>query len=307
MNEPNSRREGIEPFQVDLKELRSISTISVKREQELGSILVEARNGRILSANKIREAEHELLVSHLPLVVSKAKAFQKKVPHVEIEDLVQAGNLGLVEAAKRFDPSKGARFSTYASHWIRKFMVEEYQKTRWTIMMPDNIMRRISRKNKLVNGLFYDLGREPTFQELADTVAKDLGLTVREAEAFVQSTIALEEEVLSLDIEVGEEQETRLIDFIVDCSVPAVDQSLEDILRSDALQESLLTLTPREASALERRFGFTFGSGDGEWRSLAQVGRESGVTRERARSIGTKALRKLRHPTRARKLIDHLL
>lgn len=293
-------------FKVYLKDVGTLAMLSAEREKELGYVLIEGRKAPGIPGAKVVEAEQELVVSHLPLVISKAKSYQGRLPQVDIKDLVQAGNIGLLEAARRFDPKKGARFSTYASSWIWKFMVEEYQKTRWIIRMPDRVMRLISWKNKVVDTLFQTNGTEPTFEELTLAIAQEKAITFVEAERLVQTIDALKENVVSLDSEIGEEQDVRLVDLIVDRSVPAVDDSLEDLLRSDDLRECLSSLTERERSALEHRFGFSFGSGDGRSHTLEEVGKEWGVTSERIRQIEAKALRKLRHPTRARRLKDHL-
>ena len=246
-----------------------------------------------------REERDALILAHQGLVVKVAERFMRG-SRVPLEDLVQAGNEGLAHAAYRFDPSKGA-FSTYGWRWIHKFVIEEFQRLNWSIVIPSDMQRAIFRKNRVASVFETEHGRPPSPSELSASVAAD-GMSLHEAEELLGRIQAAEDQVLSLDRDLGEAREYSLLDLYADPDTRQADVLAEEVLLRETSEHVLSTLSSREESVIRLRFGLD----DGRARTLEEIGREIWVTRERVRQIEAKALRKLRHPSRSRAL-RHLL
>ena len=271
-----------DPVRMYLKEIGKVPLLSMDDEIALAE---KMDNGDL-------EAERRLAEANLRLVVSIAKRYVGR--GMLFLDLIQEGNLGLIKAVEKFDYKKGYKFSTYATWWIRQSITRAIADQARTIRIPVHMVETINKLLRVSRQLLQEFGREATHEELS----KELGLSierVREIQKIAQDPV-------SLETPIGEEEDSHLGDFIQDDSAPAPQESATYMLLREQLTDVLDTLTPREARVLKLRFGLD----DGRMRTLEEVGKEFTVTRERIRQIEAKALRKLRHPSRSKKLKDYL-
>ncbi len=264
--------------------------------KEIGKVPLLAANEEIELARRMAEgdgvARRRLAEANLRLVVSIAKRYVGR--GMLFLDLIQEGNLGLIKAVEKFDYTKGYKFSTYATWWIRQAITRAIADQARTIRIPVHMVETI---NKLIRGsrqLVQELGREPHPEE----IAKELNMSIDK----VREIMKIAQEPVSLETPIGEEEDSHLGDFIPDDDAPAPSEAASFMLLKEQLGDVLDTLTTREAMVLRLRFGLE----DGRARTLEEVGREFNVTRERIRQIEAKALRKLRHPSRSKKLKDYL-
>ena len=272
-----------DPVRMYLKEIGKISLLSLDEELELSKKIEEGDE----------EAKKRLAESNLRLVVSIAKRYVGR--NLSFLDLIQEGNIGLMKAVDKFDSSKGYKFSTYATWWIRQAITRAIADQAKTIRVPVHMVETINKLKKVQRQLTLELNREPTEKELA----QKLHITEDKVREIIQISL----DPLSLETPIGEEEDSHLGDFVSDKNnLTPEEYAINEVLK-DEIQEVLLTLTEREEQVLKLRFGLV----DGTCRTLEEVGTIFGVTRERIRQIEAKALRKLRHPSRSKKLKDYLV
>ncbi len=265
-----------------LKEIGKVPLLTAEREAEL--------------AQKIQEgdefAKQQLVEANLRLVVSIAKRYMGR--GLFFLDLIQEGNLGLMKAADKFDFEKGYKFSTYATWWIRQAVTRAIADQARTIRIPVHMVETIHKVQRVSRQILQEKGHDATAEEIAEAINMPL--------EKVRDILKAAQEPVSLETPIGEEEDSHLGDFIPDDEAPAPADAASYTLLKEQLAEVLHTLTPREESVLKLRFGLE----DGRMRTLEEVGREFNITRERIRQIEAKALRKLRHPSRSKKLRDYL-
>ena len=271
-----------DPVRMYLKEIGKVPLLSAEEEIELAK---RTENGD-------EEAKKRLCEANLRLVVSIAKRYVGR--GMLFLDLIQEGNLGLIKAVDKFDYRKGYKFSTYATWWIRQAITRSIADQARTIRIPVHMVETINKLIRVSRQLLQTYGREPT----PDEIAKEMGISVEK----VREIQKIAQEPVSLETPIGEEEDSHLGDFIPDEDVPAPAEAAAFSMLKEQLVEVLNTLTEREQKVLKLRFGLE----DGRSRTLEEVGKEFDVTRERIRQIEAKALRKLRHPSRSKKLKDYL-
>ena len=271
-----------DPVRMYLREIGRIPLLTYEQELDLAK--------RILDGDE--EARQELAESNLRLVVSIAKKYVGR--GMLFLDLIQEGNMGLIKAVEKFDYTKGFKFSTYATWWIRQAITRAIADQARTIRIPVHMVETINKLIRTSRHLLQQLGREPSPEE----IAVEMELPVEK----VMEIQKIAQDPVSLETPIGEEDDSHLGDFIPDDDSPAPHDSAAYTLLKEQLEEVMGTLTPREAKVLKLRFGLE----DGKARTLEEVGREFEVTRERIRQIEAKALRKLRHPSRSKKLKDYM-
>ena len=271
-----------DPVRMYLKEIGKVPLLSADEEVELAK---KMETGDLDARKRLAEANLRLVVSIAKRYVGRGMLFL---------DLIQEGNLGLMKAVEKFDYRKGYKFSTYATWWIRQAITRAIADQARTIRIPVHMVETINKLIRVQRQLLQELGREPYPEE----IAKEMNLPVDR----VREIQKISQEPVSLETPIGEEEDSHLGDFIQDDNVPVPAEAAAFTLLKEQLSEVLGTLTDRERKVLELRFGLD----DGRARTLEEVGKEFNVTRERIRQIEAKALRKLRHPSRSRKLKDYL-
>ncbi|MBQ9359979.1 MAG: RNA polymerase sigma factor RpoD [Lachnospiraceae bacterium] len=271
-----------DPVRMYLKEIGKVPLLSAEEEVELAKRM---ELGDQEAKNKLAEANLRLVVSIAKRYVGRGMLFL---------DLIQEGNLGLIKAVEKFDYRKGYKFSTYATWWIRQAITRAIADQARTIRIPVHMVETINKLIRISRQLLQELGREPTPEE----IAVEMEMPVEK----VREILKISQEPVSLETPIGEEEDSHLGDFIQDDQVPVPADAAAFELLKEQLNEVLDTLTEREQKVLRLRFGLD----DGKARTLEEVGRQFNVTRERIRQIEAKALRKLRHPSRSRKLKDYL-
>lgn len=271
-----------DPVRMYLKEIGKVPLLSAEEEIKLAKRIEEDDP----------EAKKRLAEANLRLVVSIAKRYVGR--GMQFLDLIQEGNLGLLKAVEKFDYRKGYKFSTYATWWIRQAITRAIADQARTIRIPVHMVETINKLIRVSRQLLQELGREPVAEEIAAEMKMDVDK--------VREIMKIAQEPVSLETPIGEEEDSHLGDFIPDDDAPAPAEAAAYTMLKEQLMDVLDTLTPREEKVLRLRFGLD----DGRARTLEEVGKEFKVTRERIRQIEAKALRKLRHPSRSKKLKDYL-
>ena len=271
-----------DPIRMYLKEIGKIPLLTQEEEQALAQQMAE---GDPTARQKMTEA-------NLRLVVSIAKRYVGR--GMQLLDLIQEGNLGLLKAVEKFDYTKGYKFSTYATWWIRQAITRAIADQARTIRIPVHMVETINRVIRTAHSMVQELGREPSSQEIADVMKMDV--------TRVEEILKIAQEPVSLETPIGEEEDSHLGDFVQDEEASQPAEAASYTMLREQLEEVLTTLTNREEQVLRMRFGLI----DGKAHTLEEVGKEFDVTRERIRQIESKALRKLRHPSRSKKLRDFL-
>lgn len=271
-----------DPVKIYLKEIGRVPLLSPDEEVDLA---IRISQGDVAAKKRLSEA-------NLRLVVSIAKRYLGR--GMQFLDLIQEGNLGLIKAVEKFDHTKGFKFSTYATWWIRQAITRAIADQARTIRIPVHMVETINKVKKVSSQLLHQNGHEPS----ADDIAAELDMPVDK----VREIMRVAQEPVSLETPIGEEEDSHLGDFIPDDDAPAPQDAASHTLLKEQLSDVLSTLTSREEKVLRLRFGLE----DGRSRTLEEVGREFNVTRERIRQIEAKSLRKLRHPSRSKKLKDFL-
>ncbi len=271
-----------DPVRMYLKEIGKVPLLSADKELELAC--------KMASGDTM--AKQQLVEANLRLVVSIAKRYVNR--GMFFLDLIQEGNLGLMRAVEKFDYNKGYKFSTYATWWIRQAITRAIADQARTIRIPVHMVETINKVLRVSRQLLQDLGRDAT----ADEIAEEINMPVEK----VREILKIAQEPVSLEMPIGEEEDSHLGDFIADDNTPAPADAASYTMLREQLLEVLHTLTPREENVLKLRFGLE----DGRPRTLEEVGKAFDITRERIRQIEAKALRKLRHPSRSKKLRDYL-
>ena len=271
-----------DPVKVYLKEIGRVPLLTPEEETALAMRIID---GDVRAKQRLSEA-------NLRLVVSIAKRYVGR--GMQFLDLIQEGNLGLIKAVEKFDYTKGFKFSTYATWWIRQAITRAIADQARTIRIPVHMVETINKVKKVSSQLLHKNGHEPTAEEIAEEIAMPVDK--------VREIMRVAQEPVSLETPIGEEEDSHLGDFIPDDDAPAPADAASHTLLKEQLEEVLGSLTEREAKVLRLRFGLE----DGRPRTLEEVGKEFDVTRERIRQIEAKALRKLRHPSRSKKLKDFL-
>ena len=271
-----------DPVKIYLHEIGRVALLTPEEETELAQRI---SNGDASAKKRLNEANLRLVVSIAKRYVGRGLLFL---------DLIQEGNLGLIKAVDKFDANKGYKFSTYATWWIRQAITRAIADQARTIRIPVHMVETIGRLTKAERTLIQELGRQPNAEELA----KELNMNIDK----VRDIMKVAQEPVSLESPVGEEEDSHLGDFVEDKDIPSPSDVASQTMLKEELNEVLQTLSEREARVLSLRFGLE----DGRTRTLEEVGREFKVTRERIRQIEAKALRKLRHPSRSKRLKDFL-
>ncbi len=271
-----------DPVKVYLKEIGKVPLLTPEEETALAMRIIEGDD----------RAKQRLSEANLRLVVSIAKRYVGR--GMQFLDLIQEGNLGLIKAVEKFDYTKGFKFSTYATWWIRQAITRAIADQARTIRIPVHMVETINKVKKVSSQLLHKNGHEPSAEEIAEELAMPVDK--------VREIMRVAQEPVSLETPIGEEEDSHLGDFIPDDEAPAPADAASHTLLKEQLEEVLSSLTDREAKVLRLRFGLA----DGRPRTLEEVGQEFAVTRERIRQIEAKALRKLRHPSRSKKLKDFL-
>ena len=272
-----------DPVRMYLKEIGRVPLLTSDRERELAEIM----SGDFDEATK-QKAKKELVEANLRLVVSIAKRYVGK--GMFFLDLIQEGNLGLMKAVDKFDYNRGYKFSTYATWWIRQAITRAIADQARTIRIPVHMVETIHKVSRYSRQMLQELGREAT----ADEIGEKMGMSAEK----VREIMKIAQDPVSLETPIGEEEDSHLGDFIPDEDTPAPSDAAATTILREVIEKELHTLTPREEHVIKLRFGLY----DGRGRTLEEVGKEFDITRERIRQIEAKALRKLRHPSRARHL-----
>lgn len=287
-----------DPVRMYLREIGRVPLLSAEEEVRLAQRMERGKAERLKAVPNLRyvddgeEAQRRLTEANLRLVVSVAKKYIGR--GMSLLDLIQEGNIGLIRAVEKFDYTKGYKFSTYATWWIRQAITRAIADQARTIRIPVHMVETINRLIRISRRLLQDLGREPTSEE----IAAQMEITAEK----VREIIKVSQEPVSLETPIGEEDDSHLGDFIEDHTALAPADAASHQLLKEQVEDVLDSLTERERKVLQLRFGLD----DGRSRTLEEVGKEFHVTRERIRQIEAKALRKLRHPSRSRKLKDYL-